>query len=134
MSRSRIERLMKDYKPYIDEKWHYILDKNVEEEVLEGITERISFVCFLIFAVWFCSRMCISFENIEWSQIYKNYSDIPFHSFLIHIRNGSNGSNGSLSFDGIWMNIVRVLFWWNLNEYSLFEWFVIFWWNLNECS
>jgi len=97
MSRSRIERLMNEYKPYIDEKFHYILDENVEEGVLEDISERISFVCFLIFAVWFCSRMCISLENIKWSRIYIYYSDIPFHSFLIHIR---NRSNISFSFDG----------------------------------
>ena len=73
---NRVKRLLDEYKPYIGVEFHPIIDHNV-------VSEDIPFVCFMIFAVWFCGRMGISIRGIQWKDVYGYYAHIPFHSFLI---------------------------------------------------
>jgi hypothetical protein len=75
---SRILYIIDEYKPFIPEKYHYVFENFPSNDTV--------FVHYLIFAVWYCSRLDISINKLDLYSIFSCFKNIPFHSFLYYIR------------------------------------------------
>ena len=75
---TRIHAIIEKYKPFIPTNYHFCFD--------DFPSDDISFIHYLIFAVWFCSQMGISVNKMDFYTLHNSFKHLPFHSFLLHIR------------------------------------------------
>ena len=80
----RVNAIINEYKPFIENKYHNCLESYPLNDI--------SFVHFLLFGVWFSSRMGMSPSSMDFYALYPSFKHLPFHSFLYHIRSHNDGS------------------------------------------
>lgn len=78
----RIKNLCNNYKSFIDSKSYIIIESST--------STNIPYMNYLIFAVWFCSKLNIPLENMNFEELYPAFKHLPFHSFLVHIKCQNN--------------------------------------------
>jgi len=79
---NRVRSLCNNYKPFIKLQYHYMFDVTT--------SMNIEYTNYLIFAIWFCSKLNIPINDIEFKLLYPLLKHIPFHSFLYNIKCQSN--------------------------------------------
>jgi hypothetical protein len=75
-------RIIDDYKPFLDVKYHYLFDSFP--------SNHIPFVHFLIFLIWFLSPFNLPIQLFDLFSIYLHFNRFPFHSCLFHIKRFSH--------------------------------------------
>lgn len=79
---SSVLRIIDDYKPFLDVKYHYLFDSFP--------SNHIPFVHFLIFLIWFLSPFNLPIQLFDLFSIYLHFNRFPFHSCLFHIKRFSH--------------------------------------------
>ena len=79
---SSVLRIIDDYKPFLDVKYHSLFDYFP--------SNHIPFVHFLIFLIWFLSPFNLPIQLFDLFSIYLHFNRFPFHSCLFHIKRFSH--------------------------------------------
>jgi hypothetical protein len=79
---SSVLRIIDDYKPFLDVKYHSLFDSFP--------SNHIPFVHFLIFLIWFLSPFNLPIQLFDLFSIYLHFNRFPFHSCLFHIKRFSH--------------------------------------------